>query len=348
MADTAYPVGHSMAVQKWSPRLMKETLKKTQMLKFMGPDNNSVFHVKNSLKDYGYRETFGLRMQLAGDGTSGDDVLEGNEESLTIYSDSVDVDQLRHAVRSKGKASEQRVPFETRKEALDGLSDWWAGRIDTTAFNHLAGISTETRPQYNGNNTIQAPSSTHIVYPNGETSEANCSDSANSRFYLSLIDDALEKAKTLSPQINPIMYQGKEYYVCFLHPYQVKDLRTDASTSRITWYGTHQAAMQGGQIKNNPIFTGALGEYNGVILHESTYVPLAPGYTACRRAVFTGAQAGAVAFGKGYGKNTFSWKEKLFDYDNKLGVSAGLIWGMKKCQFNSADFASIVISTGAA
>lgn len=348
MADTAYPVGHAMAEQKWSRSLMKETLKRTQALKFMGEGANNMIQIKNELKESGYKVTFGLRMQLAGDGISGDGTLEGNEESLTIYSDSVEIDQLRHAVRTKGRASEQRVPFSTREEARDGLADWWAARIDTTVFNHLAGINTETRSQYTGNNTIAAPSTGYQIFANGETDEANLSDSTSSRFQLTLLDEAIETAKTATPLINPIKMKGNDYYVAFLHPNQVKDLRTDATANRVTWYDTQKAAMQGGKIDGNPIFTGALGVYNGVILHESTYVPLAPNRTAVRRAIFAGAQAAAVAFGKGNGKNNMTWKEELFDYGNKLGVSAGLIWGLKKCQFNSADFSSIVISTGAA
>jgi hypothetical protein len=43
-----------------------------------------------------------------------------------------------------------------------------------------------------------------------------------------------------------------------------------------------------------------------------------------------------------------SWVEELFDYENQLGVSAGLIFGMKKTQFNSEDFGTIVVPTYAA
>jgi hypothetical protein len=34
--------------------------------------------------------------------------------------------------------------------------------------------------------------------------------------------------------------------------------------------------------------------------------------------------------------------------ENQLGVSAGLIWGLKKSVFNSQDFGTIVLSTYAA
>jgi len=42
---------------------------------------------------------------------------------------------------------------------------------------------------------------------------------------------------------------------------------------------------------------------------------------------------------------TNSVDEEEFDYGNKLGVSAGMIFGLKKSVFNSADFATIAIDT---
>jgi N4-gp56 family major capsid protein len=103
--------------------------------------------------------------------------------------------------------------------------------------------------------------------------------------------------------------------------------------------------MNGGNVTKNPIFTGALGMYNGVVLHESTRVPAAPTNGNVRRAVLLGAQAGVMAFGRGYGKNTYSWEEEMFDYGNQLGVAAGSIAGMTKTRFNGSDFASIVVPT---
>ena len=55
-----------------------------------------------------------------------------------------------------------------------------------------------------------------------------------------------------------------------------------------------------------------------------------------------------VGFGRDTSINKFTWVEELFDYENQLGVSAGLIWGLKKTTFNSADFATIVLSSYAA
>ena len=97
------------------------------------------------------------------------------------------------------------------------------------------------------------------------------------------------------------------------------------------------------------MFTGALGIYNNVVLHESSRVPyiddaFGATYTSYRRGIFCGAQAAAVAFGQGHSQNSMGWDEEMFDYGNKLGVSAGLIFGVKKTVFNSTDFGTIVLS----
>jgi N4-gp56 family major capsid protein len=347
MAETNYPVGHALAVQHWSKKLAVEALSKTDMLRFMGKGSDSMIQYKEEAKKVGEKITFGLRMQLTGDGIDGDNTLEDNEEALVTYSDSIWLDQLRHAVRSKGAMSEHRVHHSTRDEAKDGLADWWADRIDTSFFNQLGGVSSAAT-KYSGMQAavdpIAASDTDHYFFPDSDTSEADVASSgASSIFQLSLIDEFVAKAKTISPLIRPIKIKGGSYFVAFLHPFQVYDLRTNTSTGQ--WLDILKAAMTGGQVTKNPIFTGALGMYNGVVLHENTRVPLGVGQTQVRRAIFCGAQAGAVAFAKGNGPNKFSWKEKAFDYDNKLGVAAGAIWGAKKCRFNSKDFGTIICPT---
>src|SRR5678815_5718031 len=94
VANTDYPVNSPLAVKRWSSELMKEALKKTFALQFMGTSSNSLIQIKTEVnKDAGDRITFGLRQQLAGAGVSGDNTLEGNEEALVTYSQNVTIDQ---------------------------------------------------------------------------------------------------------------------------------------------------------------------------------------------------------------------------------------------------------------
>lgn len=309
-------------------------------------------------KSAGDQITYGLRMQLSGNGTLGDGTLEGNEEALTTYSDALIINQLRHAVRTAGRMSQQRVPFVVRDEALSGLRDWWSDRIDWSGFNQLCGNvgpsgsfaavpPTTVDVRWTGLQTPIAPDANHYI---NVVAGSNDQGLGSSNFFtLTMLDKAVERAKTLTPAIRPVSVGGKKFYVAWLHPYQVTDLRISTATGQ--WLDIQKAAMTGGLVDENPIFDGSLGVYNGVILHEDARVT--QGYnsgtlaaiTTVRRAVFCGAQAGMMGFGRDNAPNKFTWVEELFDYENQLGVSAGLIFGMKKTVFNSADFATIVLSS---
>jgi N4-gp56 family major capsid protein len=110
------------------------------------------------------------------------------------------------------------------------------------------------------------------------------------------------------------------------------------------------------RIADNPIFTGSLGVYNGVIFFESDRVPQSHDTTDSnnvelntRSAVLLGAQACWLAYGREGGRaERYLWNEESFDYGNEHGVSASLIYGMKKAQFNSVDHGTIVLSTWSA
>ena len=347
MATTSYGVNDALAVKLWSKKLFQEALKQTYFSRFMGKGSSSIVQIKDETsKGAGDQITVGLRMQLSGVGVQGDGTLEGNEEALTTYSDAVVINQLRHAVRSAGKMSEQRVPFSVREEARMGLQDWWADRLDTVFFNQLGGNTAVSDTRYTGNQAALAPDASHKVYLNGSADESATSTYV---FDLTIIDKCVEKAKTLSPMIRPVKVGGEDKYVMFLHPYQVYNLRT--STSSGQWLDITKAALSGGKESGNAIYNGALGEYNGVVLHEATRVPqgvnssTGVAISTVRRAIFCGAQSAVMAYGKDSSGGEMSWVEEMFDYGNQLGVSAGMIAGLKKTRFNSADFGTIVVPT---
>lgn len=358
MATTEIGVNHPLAQKMWSKRLFYEVIKEQWLSKFMGEGSNSLIQLQGETqKAAGDRITLGLRMLLTGAGIQGDDTQEGNEEALTLYSDNIFINQLRHATRSKGKMTEQRVPWSVREENRLSLKDWWAERLEVWAANQLTGNTAVTDTKYTGNQATITVDAAHLLIagPNGAGSTAETSISsttvAGTGNYLTLsdIDRSIARAKTISPKIRPIRMGGKDWYVMFLHPYQVYGLRNDAGATN-SWNVLQRAAVQGGDLTDNPLFTGALGVYNQTILHEWSYLPNAVSVSAVtvgatRRAVFCGAQAASMAYGQDGGPNQMSWVEELFDYGNQLGVSAGMIAGMKKSVFNSADFGTIVVSS---
>lgn len=196
MADTSYGVNDALAVKLWSKKLFQDALKATYASRFMGKTSASLLQIKDETsKGPGDRITYGLRMQLTGAGVQGDGTLEGNEEALTTYSDSVLIDQLRHAVRSGGKMSEQRIPFSVREEAKAGLQDWWAGRIDDWFFNQLAGYTAQADTRYTGNQAATAPSTNRKLFAGATATDVG--QGASDIFNLNLIDKCVERVKTV-------------------------------------------------------------------------------------------------------------------------------------------------------
>lgn len=352
MSLTAYAVGDAEARKAWEKIVAVETLNKTFIGQFVGKDDSSLIQEKGDLnKEKGDTVKFILRAQLQGRGVQGDTILKGNEEALTTYVDSVVIDQRRHAANAGGKMSRQRVPFDVRQQAMDGLSDWAADMMDTSFFNQIGGVTSETDTLYTGNNPVTAPS--RLLRPNSLTTDQAVQADNTATFTTSIIDRAKVKATANAkgtPNIRPIKLKGREYLVMFLHPFQVYQLRQSASTAG-SWADIQKAAIQGGDLTENPIFTGALGMWNNVVLHEAFRVPTgvhstsAAAQTSVRRSILCGAQAAAIAFGQNYSFEKFDWVEEMDDYENQLGVGGGAIFGLKKTVFNAVDFATVVAST---
>lgn len=356
MALTEFPVNHPSARKHWSSDVFKEALKRTYAMKFMGTSTNALCQVKNEMnKGKGDRVTVNLRMQLTGAGISGDGTLEGNEEALAIYTDNLYIDQIRHAVRSGGRMSEQRVPFEVREQARDGLADWFATRIDVAFFNQLASAYSVTDTRYTGSQAPTTASAANTNFFTGGHSTTASITASPTGFGLSAIDACVEIAQTRTLPIRPIRMDGGEFYVLFVHPRQFTILK-NASVAAGSWYDVQRAAIEGGRVTESPLFTGAAGMYNNTIIHVAPNLPggsdiLPAGVEASAglsvyASVFCGAQAGLAAFGRDSGPGTFTWTEEYFDYENQLGVACGTIWGVKKAQFNGIDFGTIrVLST---
>jgi N4-gp56 family major capsid protein len=346
MAMSEWGVNDPSAVKLFSKKLNVEALKKTYIGAFISEGDHALIQEKTEAKKGpGDKVTMTLRAQLNGRGVVGDATLEGSEEALATSTDSLMLDQLRHAVRSKGKMSEQRVPWSMRTEAKSGLTDWWGDRFDTSYFNQVCGNTVQTDLAYTGLNAVTAAST--VIRNTGSTDQGL---GTGDTFVLGMIDDAVAEAKTRSPVMRPLKVNGEERWALFLHPFQVKSLRKNTAGGQ--WLDIQKAAMTGGEIADNPIRTGQLGMYNGVMLYETTRVSLGVHSTAntavstVRRAVLVGAQSAVIGFGKGYDSTTSAdWNEELFDYGNQLGVEAGFVFGLKKSRYDSADFSSIVIST---
>jgi N4-gp56 family major capsid protein len=351
MATTSFGVNDTLAVKLWSKSLIAAERESLEISALMGEDEDSIIHVKNETKKgAGDKVTFGLRTRLTQDGKTENETAEGNGESLSIYADSILINELGGivGVKSENTIDQQRVPFDLRDEAKRGLADWWADRKSASFFNAVCGYTVQTNTKYTGLNSVTAPTSTRRIVAGSGAADQDITSSDT--FTLNLIDQAVELAKVGSNMVRPIRIGGQKKYVCYLHPYQVTALRTNSASGQ--WLDIQKAALSGGADSKSPIYTGALGEYNGVILRVSQDVTqgvngsTGAAITTVRRAVLLGAQAAVCAYGgRGNGDSKMRWNEELLDHKRRLEVSAWSIWGLKKTVFNSADFGTVVVSS---
>lgn len=328
MAQSSWASG--LQVSRWAKELLYETNKEIYFNKFMGDSPDFMIQRRHELDGGGAKDvTFGLQTRLSGSGISGDSDLEGNEEAMNQYTQTVSTEMIRHAVRDTGEFDNSKVLNDFRKTALSVLKTWLSEKIDSEMFSALSTSPTLLLRADNGGDAVSARTYTSLATAKAALASAD---------KMTLNDiSALKKFALLAPQshyrIRPIRIEGREYYVLLVHPEQAYDLFTDSS---------FQQAQREAQVRgdSNPLFQGSLGIWDGVVIHEhETITDFSDGGGASvegAQALFMGAQAGCYAQ-----VGDPVWVEKTFDYGNSLGVAGGMIHGEAKSTFNSKDYACI-------
>ncbi len=362
MSTTTFGTADALTQKIWGRIAFVDSVKSTLFGKLMGKKASSIIQIKDELtKTAGDRIRFRLRSLPQGQGVEGAETLEGNEEGLDYQYKDLQIDQKRHASKTDLGMTQQRTNWDVREDLKDQEAEWWEEYFDLTMIEYLTGDTTGGLTKHGGRtsfggNSLLAPTTDRIIYGGNATAKADVD--ATDTFDLQLIDKAIEKAKTASPTFKKASFDGKKCYVLILHPWQVTSMRTNTSTGQ--WFDIQKAAMTGGKIADNPIWSEALGMYSDTLIIENTRIKSFTDYGAgsnvsAARALFMGAQAGMCGFGrKTAGPSKMQWTEKTFDYGDKAGVGTCIIWGIQKIQFavDSAsavsDYCTIAIDTAAA
>ena len=356
MAMTDFALGDPLAVQRWSTSLAVEAAKKQYFAKFIGTGQGSLIVLKNELhKGAGEKITVGLRMKLVEYGVEGDEENDGHatgEEALSFFNDAVFIDQLRKSTKSKGKMSEQRVPYNMRKEGRDALATWWAEEMDEELFCYLSGAR-GVGSMHNAfavgaglaraNNDLLPPDAGHLMYSGAATAK---NDLVITDFItLTDVEKLVAYSEITDPMIQPFMINGEKKFVLLMHTFQAFQLRT--STTENDWMDIHKATDRG---KGSMMYKNALGEYADVILHKHrnciTFDDYGVGVDLnAARSLFLGAQAGLIAYGQNSSPNRYNWHEESDDRGNALAITAGAIFGIKKARFDSKDFGVVALDS---
>lgn len=329
-------VDPTLVMTAYAKETWKSGLDKAFFKKFMGDSADYIVHMKTELKRQpGDSITIPLLMPLTGAGVTGDNQLEGNEEEMIYRSFNVPIDQIRNGVRLKGRMEEQKTQINLRRDAKTSLARWHSTNVDNMIFNALStNPTTSTNPSYN-----------RLIYGGSATSENSIG--AADKFKAELIGKARRVATAdENTMIKPVRVDGVDTYVMIIDPCQARDLRADP-----VWVSAQEHAGLRGN--DNPIFSGALGMYDGVVIHVSPKIKrtttgsgAGSNRTKVGHALFLGAQAAVFAIG-----SEPEWYEKSdFDYGNQVGFKFGGIFGIKKTQFkydgtNYVDFGCINVLT---
>jgi N4-gp56 family major capsid protein len=327
-ADTT--VSASLREKAWFRETWKAVEDNLFFKKFIGTSEQSIIQkITNLQKEPGDKVTIPLLLKLTGIGVLDGAILEGNEEAMQYRDFTAEVHQVRNAVRLAGEFDEQKTGLKMRIDAKNSLATWLSERIEGMFFSSLSASPTADM-------TVIA----------GAASEAAIA--AGNKFTPALIGIAKRKAMMDETGMRPIRINGANHFVCVIDPYQARDLKANSDWNDAQKY----ANVRGNE---NPIFSGALGMWDGVVVHESEGVIRtatgaslsggAGGNVDVGHALFMGAQAGVLVMAK-----DVKWKEKLFDYGDKFGVAISVILGVAKSVFkidgtNNKDFACINILT---
>lgn len=357
--------------QVWAKNLFVDAMATVYFVKnkLMGTDPNNAILIQDDLqKERGDRVHFKLTQKLSGRGVRGDNELEGNEERMIFYSESVLIDQIRNAVRLEGTLDEQKDAYDKRTEAKDLLKTWIAEFIEMQIMLKAGGVTNSTLTNVAGQQVALDYdwSNTPDFIPDADENAGFgarylCADSAAGTTSLAttdLITPALISrlrvmAQTASPKVLPLNIGGEDKYVLMVHPWQAYDLKRNAE-----FVQAQREALP--RSTDHPLFKSGqlVGEWDGVMIVQHDFVPFLDVSVAGHS--FRGAAVGtdcandafrAILFGRqavGYAKaqnRKKEWVEKNFDYDNEYGVATSLLGGIQKLVFNGKEYGCMVLDT---
>jgi N4-gp56 family major capsid protein len=301
MATTTIGTSHGLTVEQWKSELFKKYQEQTFFGKFKGVGAKSIISVQRDLeKKAGDSITFGYSNSIRGTaGVSGNTPLEGfdgtdyvsNNEAMTYNYQRVVVDQIRKSIKLAGLMDEKRVAFSMRNDAKSQLTDWMSYNEDQAIFTAI-----------NASDLVK----TGVIEGTGLTYDAIVDMKKEAMFPTA--DNIATGKKTR--KLEPIkMDGGEEVFVLGVNPSDAAAFRKSDDFKNFN----QNADVRG---SGNAIFTGMLGMFNNVVIHEHS------GF-AVGTPVLMGANAAFLAYGR-----EIMYGEDTFDYDNQTGFMIGSVRGV--------------------
>jgi len=379
MALTNFASLTSEQLTAWSRDFWRVARNMSFVNQFAGSGSNAMVQRITELtkSDKGTRAVLTLLADMTGDGVTGDNTLEGNEEALRSYDITIELDQLRFANRIQGRLADQKSVVNFRETSRDMLAYAMADRMDQLAFLTLAGVGFGSKT--NGGlrptsattglelvdleyaSDVSAPTANRHLRTSGNNLVAGDTTAVTSADVMQYRHIVELKAFAKDNYIRGLRGSGnQEVFHMFVTPQQMAALKLDSDFLA----NVRNAGVRG---PNNELFSGSASlMVDGVMVHEFRHVFNTsgattgtsaeagdPGYkwganadVVGARALFCGAQALAMA-----DIGLPEIVEDTFDYENQAGISIGKIFGLRKPKFQSdinnsvEDFGVVCLDT---
>lgn len=365
MAQTNFAALEPSQKIVWSRDVWKNARDAAFVSRFTGKDENNIIQRITELTktEKGEKCIMHLLADLVEDGGVGDDDREGNEEAMQTYTDEIQIDLINHGVRNKGKMSDQKSVVIFREHARDRLSYWLANRMDQLAFLTMSGISYTLKNDGGTRSStafanlafaadVSAPTSNRhrrwdstLGLVAGDTTLVDATDTPEYAMCVDIVSYAKDH------YVKGLNATGKEYFVMFVKPGTLAELKKDADYQR----AVTQALPRD---PKNPWFTGAVTTIDGIVFHEHRLVYSTKGAASGAkwgagsaidgtRSLFCGAQALGMA-----DLGPAEWNEKSFQYGSSSGINVDKMFGYLKPRYTSIydsntvqDFGLIALDT---
>ncbi len=338
----------------WGMDLWKNARNQSFISKFLGEGTNSMIQHITTLKSSqkGARAVITLLADLQGDGVAGDRTLVGNEEGMQTFEQVIRIDQLRHANRHEGRMADQKSIVSFRDNSKNVLAYWLADRIDQMAFQTLAGIGYQYKP----NGALRVGSDLQYLEFAADVSvpspRRRCRwDQTNGVLKTSITGSNTSSAVVATDFPSWKMFVqlkayckdryirgtggegGQETYHAFLTPQAMAKLKQDTDYNANLRYSQNSGV-------NDKLFTGDTVKIDGIYLHEFRHVPNTSGLSSGKygaggdvdgcQVLFCGAQALGMA-----DLGAPEWNEENFDFGNSQAIATGKILGFLKPKFGN-------------
>jgi N4-gp56 family major capsid protein len=329
MAINSFATNDALTKKAWDEKLFRDVVKESYFSKFMSEKGDNLIHVKTQLeRSQGDNVTFALRMRGEFEGVTGSTRLEGNENSLTFYSDSVSLELYRIGVRVDNKLDAKRVMFSIEDEAKEALKESGTNKIEKLAFDAILADATINCYQTSATNFLQTAT------PGTAKAALHATNSLITPAFLSALKTYAKTGggRDFVP-LRPIKIGGKDYYVLLVHPDVVYDLKQNAVLQG-AWENARERSM------DNPLFRDAEVVWDGVVVHSNERVTIGTDGGGASVAFCKGVLMGAQSLIWAWGQRPQTVTE-TFDYKREIGYGWDMMAGVSKPQFNSQDFGSI-------